>query len=505
MRLELEPARKVVTRLLHRLLGVLVWDDLEFAGSLSDQLHLATALERNKPPCGGIDGISHGDEPVILVDQGLAITERGGEARSILSTRDDCAAGIGVKGDIAIEHAMVLADHLELLTEGRKRLAVDRVRVECGNHVWPGFVDGVVNREGGGIDGLAAVHDRSGRINQDEIAHLHLLETRAKRIHPEVVGELWVSRRHVTGNAFGKTEVADDSQRPSEALLAMLPLGFHRIERLRQVELEVFLLRLEIGFGENGLGIVGRRHISSFTSSKSRCAPRPLTSLVEMSTEIEEPFAAVPRIPARRGTQSPSQPFVATPEDGLLELTGLNLDGDIIDLAGVEQLDIEDCDLRRVSFESVEGLTEIRVAQSVIEHTDLSRLRLRTVRQSRLLDAKLVGTDLSDGLVQDTVFLRCVLRIANLRMATFKRVAFTECQMVEVDAYRASLQHISFTESHIAQLNVDAAEAERVDLRGATALELSGASRLDGYLVSEAQLPALSYQLAAIVGLSIER
>lgn len=221
--------------------------------------------------------------------------------------------------------------------------------------------------------------------------------------------------------------------------------------------------------------------------------------------EIKEPFAQLPRLPRFGAHEAWENEVGPTPQDGLLELTGRSLDGTTIDLSDVEQLDIERCDLQRVNFIGVGPHLEVQIAQSSIEHADLSRMRIRTIRQSRIVDAKLVGTDFSDGLVQDCEFVRCVLRLTNLRMATLKRVAMRECELAETDAYQAKLQHVSFEQSHVNELNVDRAEASCIDLRGAASLDLTGVSRLDGFLISEAQLPAVATQLAAVVGLSIER
>ncbi len=221
--------------------------------------------------------------------------------------------------------------------------------------------------------------------------------------------------------------------------------------------------------------------------------------------EIEEPFAQPPRLP-QLGAHDAWKPETGpAPEDGLLEITGRSFDGTTIDLTGVEQLDIERCDLRQVTFVGIDQHTEVRVAQSSIAHTDLSRLSIRVARQSHFVDTKLVGTDFSDGLIQDCEFVSCVMRLTNFRMATLKRVALRECELGETDAYRAGLTHVSFEQSTVTELNLDGAEASCVDLRGAASLELIGINRLDGFLISEVQLPAIAHQLAAVVGLRIER
>ena len=63
---------------------------------------------------------------------------------------------------------------------------------------------------------------------------------------------------------------------------------------------------------------------------------------------------------------------------------------------------------------------------------------------------------------------------------------------------------VSFDGSRIERLNVDRLTADRVDLRGVTALSFDAVGRLDGCLVDESQLQMLAYELAAAVGLSVD-
>lgn len=76
--------------------------------------------------------------------------------------------------------------------------------------------------------------------------------------------------------------------------------------------------------------------------------------------------------------------------------------------------------------------------------------------------------------------------------------------MEDLDAYSAEFEDVIFHGSALFSFSVDRVAATRVDLRGCTALGLTGVGRLDGFLVSEDQLFALAPLLGDAVGLKIE-
>jgi len=176
--------------------------------------------------------------------------------------------------------------------------------------------------------------------------------------------------------------------------------------------------------------------------------------------DITEPYTQRPRIPDGLPTGAPSLPA----------------DGDPLDL--------------------------YRIA---LDRRDLSQVRIASAQECHFRGCKLVGADLAGAEVSDVIFEDCSFRYANLRMARLERVRFSNCAFDETDAYEARLDDVDFADSRLVGLNIDGVRARRVDLRGATQLGLDGAKRLDGWLVTEDQLPALTYALAAAAGLDIEQ
>lgn len=172
-------------------------------------------------------------------------------------------------------------------------------------------------------------------------------------------------------------------------------------------------------------------------------------------------------------------------------------------LADVRDLQLDGVAARWTSLGGQRPRT-LDIALTTFEGCDLSAERFGNVNRATFTGCKLLGADFSAGRLSDVVFERCVIRMANFRMATLERVAFVDCELVEVDAFELTATDVSFAGSRIERLNVDRLNADRVDLRGVTALSFDAVGRLDGCLVDESQLPMLAYELAAAVGLSID-
>lgn len=217
---------------------------------------------------------------------------------------------------------------------------------------------------------------------------------------------------------------------------------------------------------------------------------------------VEEPFARPPERTEQGVAGDWSDTPVVVADSDLGELSWQKLDSATIDLAGLSRLEIDHCHLKNVTFDNSEG-TEVALAESIVEGSDLSRLQMLGVMECLLSGAKLVGADLSSSLIRDTGFDGCVLRLANLRMSTLQRVAFSGCTIEDLDAYSAEFEDVTFNDCTLSAFSIDRVAAARVDLRGCTTVGLTGIGRLDGFLVSEHQLFALAPQLADVAGLSV--
>ena len=218
--------------------------------------------------------------------------------------------------------------------------------------------------------------------------------------------------------------------------------------------------------------------------------------------DVREPYAAVPVVHDPTATEALRG--ILRSSGGEHRFDDVVLDGGQADLGTHAGLVLESSMIRNLVLCPDEPV-ELDASWCAFSHCDLSRADVHRLRASRLSDCKFVGTDFSDADVVDVVFERCVLSLTNLRMARFSRVSFEHCTLRDLDAFELVATDVSFDGSELDQVNVDRLKATRVDLRHAKSLQLEAVGRLEGFLVTEHQLPGLVYQLAFAAGLGVER
>lgn len=219
---------------------------------------------------------------------------------------------------------------------------------------------------------------------------------------------------------------------------------------------------------------------------------------------VREPYAAPPRVV----TPTQGRPFHAEDAElidaGRGQVSGAAIEGDLDALSRFDEVELESSIVQSLSI-GAEPPPLIEAYRSAFQTCDLSGMRIPTLRQCRISDSKLTGTDFSEGRLTDVVFERCLLQLTQLRMARIERVQFIDCTLREVDAFELVAENVSFDGSELDRVNIDRLRANRVDLRGAQVLSFEAMGRLDGCLVSEAQLHGLVYDLAFAAGLGVER
>lgn len=228
--------------------------------------------------------------------------------------------------------------------------------------------------------------------------------------------------------------------------------------------------------------------------------------------DVREPYAAPPVVHEPTATELVHGPLGPDRDgsgfgDGGYSDGGYSdvvLDGNDVVVGPHAELLIESSIVRNVTL-CPDHQVGLDSSWCVFSSCDLSRCDVRRLRASRLSDCKLLGTDFSDADVSDVIFERCVFNLASLRMARFRRVTFVDCVLREVDAFELSATDVSFEGSELDRVNVDRMNATRVDLRGARSLHLEAVGRLEGFLVTDDQLPGLVYQLAFAAGLGVEQ
>jgi hypothetical protein len=122
---------------------------------------------------------------------------------------------------VAMERARVLRDRVEQTTERRPRLAVNRMRVRRRDHIGPSCMNLRVDRERRTIDGRVPFDHLAGVAHEQQIGHADLLETLPEWVHPKVVEEFRIPSRDVAGDSFVEPELAEQTERGREDLLAV--------------------------------------------------------------------------------------------------------------------------------------------------------------------------------------------------------------------------------------------------------------------------------------------
>ncbi len=221
----------------------------------------------------------------------------------------------------------------------------------------------------------------------------------------------------------------------------------------------------------------------------------------------DDRVAKPPRIPpsaSRSGLLRPPSGRADEIEiiDGWAELTGVCLEGDVIDLRAALAVELNEVVVTGAQL-VVRPDAELRIRGSRFERCDLSQLRFDTLRASTLNECKLMGAE-ATGVVADVELANCQLALARFPEARLERVAFSSCAMRQVDFFDASLTNVSFEGCELDEVNLDRTRFEAVDLRYASTVDVRNTSDYRGCVITAPQAQAMAIGLADSVGLSIE-
>ena len=116
----------------------------------------------------------------------------------------------------------------------------------------------------------------------------------------------------------------------------------------------------------------------------------------------------------------------------------------------------------------------------------------------------LAGTEMFGARLGRVVFRDCKFESVNLRTADLDDVVFEDCVLRDVDLGGARLTRVSFPGSALERTRLAGASLDRVDLRGATALNLAdGCEALRGAVIGTTQLLDLAPDLARALGITV--
>lgn len=229
--------------------------------------------------------------------------------------------------------------------------------------------------------------------------------------------------------------------------------------------------------------------------------------------------SGMPARPARRAS-APSTP--RTPQrpraPASLELATLP-DHDLEDEATLRRLAFE-VDLSNRTAESVEfdqcritsadlsgtTLARARLIDCLIEKTNLANLRTdkSSAQRVRITSSRMTGLHWIDGSLRDVAVVECRADLAVFRFTDFRQVTFEDCNLTRTDFQNADLSGVQFVNCDLTGAQFSHATMTGTRFRGCTLVGVGGVTSFDGAIISDQDLIALSYTLAAALGIQIE-
>lgn len=213
--------------------------------------------------------------------------------------------------------------------------------------------------------------------------------------------------------------------------------------------------------------------------------------------------------------------MVRGPQLDRLHLDGL-ADGDPdelgrdADLDGVRYADlvVPTLDLQgaRVASTRWAGLTadEADLRGARFSEVELDRVNVPVVRAARsqwrdvVVSGRLGSVEAYEAHWRSVHVTGCKISYLNLRAAQVTDLAFTDCVIEELDLVEVVARRVRLSGTRVGHLNVQNADLQDVDLRGATYDGVDGVLGLRGATVSQDQLMLLAPLLAAGLGLDVE-
>ncbi|MEU2037161.1 pentapeptide repeat-containing protein [Nocardia niwae] len=198
-----------------------------------------------------------------------------------------------------------------------------------------------------------------------------------------------------------------------------------------------------------------------------------------------------------------------TAPDGDLEAEGdydcVRVDGGVLD----------DLDVRHARFsESV--FTSTTFTRGSLRYSRFADVWLRHVRwvgtelaDTAWLDGEVVsgalsGVDFAGANLRRVRFEGCKFDSVNFRGAHLREVSFTDCVLRDCDFADAALTGITVPGSELVRLSLRNVRGAKVDLRGATALDITeGLDSLRGATITSLQLMDLAPAFARSIGITV--
>ncbi len=178
-----------------------------------------------------------------------------------------------------------------------------------------------------------------------------------------------------------------------------------------------------------------------------------------------------------------------------------------VDLSGrsAESIEFDQCHFQNADLSSC-ALQRTRMVDCLVERTNLANLRAdKSAMQRVQIDcSRLTGLHWVDGVLRDVTVTGCRVDLAVFRFTDFRRVRFEDCNVTRADFQNADLSGAQFINCDLTGAQFSQATMTGTRFHGCTLVGLGGVASFSGAILAGQDLVALSYTLAAALGIRIE-
>jgi uncharacterized protein YjbI with pentapeptide repeats len=170
-----------------------------------------------------------------------------------------------------------------------------------------------------------------------------------------------------------------------------------------------------------------------------------------------------------------------------------------------ESVAFEQCRFHRANL-SGSVLDRVSLTDCLVENSDFANVRSDggALVRLRAETSRMTGLAVTKGLVKDVVFAECRLDLSGWRFTDFQAVRFTGCNLARADFTEADLTGAQFVGCDLTGAQFEKAKMTGTRFRGCALVDIGGVLSWRGAVVPATDLLALSYTLAAAVGIRVE-
>jgi uncharacterized protein YjbI with pentapeptide repeats len=178
-----------------------------------------------------------------------------------------------------------------------------------------------------------------------------------------------------------------------------------------------------------------------------------------------------------------------------------------VDLSGreAEAVRFTQCRFRAADLSGAR-LDQLTLTDCLVQHSNWANLTSDggSFGRVELRDSRMTGLTVADGVLRDVRAEECRFNLSAWRFTRFEAVHFIGCDFTGADFTGADLRGARFTRCDLTGVQLHQADLTGTRFRGCALAGVGSPAQLRGAVFHEADLPALSFVLAAAMGITID-